>query len=79
MENRYKTRGRVKFYAAACFTSYFVSLCPYLRKWKTRGRMKFYAAASLDSCEMILKNNVEPQKRGRMFSLVLKIQLFQII
>ena len=41
-------------------------------------RMLSYAAASLGSCEMILQNNFEPQKRGRVFSLALKIQLFQI-
>ena len=53
-------------------------VCRYFRKWKTCGRMKFYAAASLGSCEMILQNNFEPQKRGRVFTLVLEIQLIQI-
>ena len=43
-----------------------------------RGRVLSYAAVSLGSCEMILQNNFEPQKRGRVVSLVLKIQLFQI-
>ena len=43
-----------------------------------RGRVLFYAAASLGSSEMILQNNFEPQKRDRVLSLVLKIQLFQI-
>ena len=33
-----------------------------------RGRVLYYAAASLGSCEMILQNNFEPQKRGRVFS-----------
>ena len=43
-----------------------------------RGCVLSYAAVSLGSSEMILENNFEPQKRGRVFSLVLKIQLFQI-
>ena len=40
-----KTLGRVKFYAAACFTSYFISCFPIFQKWKTRGHAKFYAGA----------------------------------
>ena len=44
----------------------------------SRGRVLSYAATSLDSCEMILQNNFEPQNRSRVFSLVLKIQLFDL-
>ena len=43
-----------------------------------RGRVLSYAATSLGSCKMILQNNFELQKRGRMFSLVLEIQIFQV-
>ena len=42
-------------------------------------QLEIYAALILGSFGMILQNNFESQKRGRVVSLVLKIQLFQII
>ena len=44
-----------------------------------RGRVLSYAAAILGSCKMILQNNIYLQKRGRVFSLVLEIHIFQLI
>ena len=70
---------------AVSFTSYLVSCFPVFQEMENtrrheilRGRVLSYAVASLGSCKMILQNNFEPQKRGRMFSLVLEICIFQI-
>ena len=67
---KYQKRRRKigqRFYAAACFTSYFVSCFPIFKEMeKTRpheilhGRVLSYAATSSGSCKMILQNDFEP-------------------
>ena len=80
-----KARGCVKFYTAACFTSCFVSCFPNFQEMENAwphetlcGCVLSYAAASSGSRKIILQNNFEPQKRGRVFYLVLEIHIFQI-
>ena len=71
-ENRSKnTRPR----KILCGRVFYILFCIVFSDISRNGK---HAAASLGSCEMILQNNFELQKRGRVFSLVLKIQLFQI-